>query len=133
MIEPKHPQLSIVRQCKLLSLPRATYYRNTEWKGESEENLKFMELIDEVYTKYPFFGSRKMRDYLRRKNHKINRKRVLRLMRIMGIKSVAPTPNTSKPCPNNKIYPYLLNGMEINRANQVWCTDITYSVPGAQH
>jgi putative transposase len=126
MIEPGHSQLSIVRQCELLNLSRATYYRNTDWAGESEENLELMRLIDEEYTKHPFYGSRKMRDYLRRQGHKVNRKRVQRLMQKMGIKSVAPTPNTSKPNIQHKVYPYLLNGLEVTRANQVWCTDITY-------
>lgn len=126
MIDPSHKQLSIVRQCELLSLSRATYYRNTDWARESEENLNLMQLIDEEYTRHPFYGSRKMRDSLRRQGHKVNRKRIQRLMQKMGIRSVAPSPSTSKPCPEHKVYPYLLNGMEINRANQVWCTDITY-------
>ena len=126
MIESKHKELSVVRQCDLLDLSRASYYRNTDWVGESEENLNFMSLIDEEYTRYPFFGSRKMRDYLRRQGHNVNRKRIQRLMRKMGIKSLAPSPNTSKPCTEHKIYPYLLNGLTIDRANQVWCTDITY-------
>jgi len=126
MIEPDHSQLSIMRQCALLELPRASYYRNAVGAEESAENLNFMRLIDEDYTRHPFFGSRKMRDYLRRLGHKVNRKRVRRLMRKMGIKSVAPSPNTSKPSPEHKVYPYLLNGLDIGRANQVWCTDITY-------
>lgn len=126
MIEPTHSQLSIVRQCSLLNLSRATYYRNTDWAGESEENLNLMQLIDEEYTRHPFYGSRKMRNYLRRQGHKVNRKRVQRLMQKMGIRSVAPSPNTSKPHPAHKIYPYLLNGIDIDRAGQVWCTDITY-------
>lgn len=126
MIEPKQQQLSIVRQCELLSLSRASYYRHTDWAGESKENLEFMRLIDEEYTRHPFYGSRKMRNYLRRNGYRVNRKRVQRLMRIMGIKSVAPSPNTSKPCPAHKVYPYRLNGLDINHANQVWCTDLTY-------
>lgn len=126
MIEPNHSQLSVVRQCELLNFSRATYYRDTDWAGESKENLNFMCLIDEEYTRHPFYGTRKMRDYLRRNGHKINRKRVQRLMRKMGIRSVAPGPNTSKPCPEHKVYPYLLNGLVVDRANQVWCTDITY-------
>ena len=126
MIEPGNKQLSIVCQCDLLNLSRASYYRNTDWLGESEENLHFMSLIDEEYTRHPFYGSRKMRDYLRRQGHRINRKRVQRLMRKMGIRSVAPSPNTSKPSPEHKVYPYLLNSVVIDRANQVWCTDITY-------
>ena len=126
MIEPSHGQLSIVRQCELLALSRATYYRNTDWAGESEENLILMNLIDEEYTRHPFYGSRKMRDYLCRLEHKVNRKRVQRLMQKMGIKSVAPSPATSKPDVAHKVYPYLLNGLEIKEANHVWCTDITY-------
>ena len=119
-----------MRQCALLGLPRANYYRNATGAVESEINLNFMRLIDEEYTRHPFFGSRKMRDYLRRLGHRINRKRVRRLMRKMGIKSVAPSPNTSKPSPEHKIYPYLLNGLDIGRANHVWCTDITYTPGG---
>jgi len=126
MIEPDHNQLSIMRQCALLELPRANYYRNASGVAESAENLNLMRLIDEEYTRHPFFGSRKMRDYLRRLGHGVNRKRVRRLMRKMGIKSVAPSPNTSKPSPEHKVYPYLLNGLDIGRANHVWCTDITY-------
>ena len=126
MIDPTHNQLSIVRQCELLDFSRATYYRQTDWMVESEENLNLMRLIDEEYTRHPFYGTRKMRDYLRRNGHQVNRKRIQRLMRKMGIKSVAPAPNTSKPHPGHKVYPYLLNALEIIRANQVWCTDITY-------
>jgi len=126
MIEPDHRQLSIMRQCALLGLPRANYYRNVTGAEESAENLNFMRLIDEEYTRHPFFGSRKMRDYLRRLGHKVNRKRVRRLMRKMGIKSVAPSPNTSKPSLEHKVYPYLLNALDVSRANHVWCTDITY-------
>lgn len=126
MIEPDHNQLSIMRQCALLGLPRANYYRNASGAAESAENLNLMRLIDEEYTRHPFFGSRKMRDYLRRLGHWVNRKRIRRLMRKMGIKSVAPSPNTSKSCPEHKVYPYLLNGLDIGRANHVWCTDITY-------
>lgn len=126
MIEPNHAQLSIVRQCELLALSRATYYRSTDWADESDENLALMNLIDKEYTRHPFYGSRKMRDYLRRIGLKVNRKRVQRLMQKMGIKSVAPSPNTSKPNIAHKVYPYLLNGLEIKQANHVWCTDITY-------
>ena len=94
--------------------------------GETAENLELMRLIDEEYTRHPFFGSRKMRDWLERQGHAVNRKRVRRLMRKMGLFSVAPKPNTSRPAPQHKIYPYLLRGLEIERADQVWCTDITY-------
>ena len=85
-----------------------------------------MRLIDEEYTRHPFYGSRKMRDFLNRQGHNISRKRIQRLMRQMGIQSVAPKPNTSKGHPEHKIYPYLLRGIDINYPDQVWCSDITY-------
>jgi putative transposase len=93
---------------------------------ETAQNLELMRLIDEEYTRHPFYGSRKMRDWLRRQGYAVNRKRVRRLMRKMGLESVAPKPNTSRPAPQHKIYPYLLRGLEIDRPDQVWCTDITY-------
>lgn len=126
MIEPKHSHLSIQRQCELLNLARGSYYRGVQERQESEENLELMRMIDEEYTRRPFYGSRKMKDYLQRKGYPVNRKRVRRLMRLMGLKSVAPGPNTSKSSTHHKVYPYLLNGLEINRPGQVWCTDITY-------
>ncbi|BCA95990.1 hypothetical protein TUM19329_23510 [Legionella antarctica] len=128
MIDVNHPTLSIVRQCALVNLSRASYYR-TAGEGictESPENLALMVLIDEEYMRHPFYGSRKMRSYLRRLGHDVNRKRVQRLMRIMGLVSVAPKPNTSKKNKEQKVYPYLLRGLVIDRPNQVWCTDITY-------
>lgn len=126
MIEPSHISLSIQRQCELLNLPRGSYYRGVPEKQESEENLELMRLIDEEYTRHPFYGSRKMRDYLRRKGYPVNRKRTQRLMRLMGLKSVAPGPNTSKASPSHKVYPYLLRGLKIDHPGHVWCTDITY-------
>ena len=129
-VDLKSDMLSIKRQCELIELPRSSFYRES-CKGESEENLKLMRLIDEEYTRHPFFGTRQIRNYLRRQGYKINRKRVQRLMRLMGIQSVAPKPNTSKPSKEHKIYPYLLNDLDINHSNQVWCTDITYvRMPG---
>ena len=109
MIDPTHPVISIMRQCELIQLPRASYYRTVDYGPvvETEENLNLMRLIDEEYTRYPFYGSRQLRNYLRRQGHKVNRKRVQRLMRLMGIMSVAPKPNTSKKGKAHKIYPYL--------------------------
>ena len=104
-IEAGHPQLSIVRQCELIDLPRASYYRKVGL-SESPENLELMRLIDEEYTRHPFYGSRKMRDYLHRQGHFVNRKRVQRLMRKIGLVSVAPKPNTSRKAPEHKVYPY---------------------------
>ena len=125
-IEADHPQLSIQRQCDLIGLPRSSYYRESHGGQESTENLEIMRLIDEEYTEHPFYGSRQMRNYLRRKGYKINRKRVQRLMRKMGLQSVAPKPNTSKSHPEHKVYPYLLRGIDVSYANHVWCSDLTY-------
>ncbi len=124
-IEKEHPELSIKKQCKLIGLNRSSYYYQPK-KPLHNKDLKLMNLIDEQYTKHPFFGSRQIRNVLRLKGYKINRKKVQRLMRIMGLVSVAPKPNTSKPCKANNIYPYLLGGIDINQNNQVWCTDLTY-------
>jgi putative transposase len=125
-IEADHPSLSIVRQCELIGLPRGSYYRGGALGEETPENLELMRLIDEEYTRHPFYGSRKMRDWLLRQGYAVNRKRVRRLMRKMGLVSVAPKPNTSRPAPAHKIYPYLLRGLLIERPDQVWCADITY-------
>lgn len=125
-IEPAHPELSVVRQCELIGLARSSYYRPGGGQTESEENLALMRLIDEEYTRHPFYGSRQMRNVLRRQGYRINRKRVQRLMRLMGLVSVAPKPNTSRPALEHKSYPYLLRGLTIDRPNQVWCTDLTY-------
>ena len=128
MIDSNHPNISIARQCELIQLSWASYYRavDTAPNKETPENLNLMRLIDKEYTKHPFYGSRQLRNYLRRQGHQVNRKRVQRLMRLMGIMSVAPKPNTSKKGKAHKIYPYLLKGLVIDQPNQVWCTDITY-------
>jgi putative transposase len=118
-INPQHPRLSIQRQCELLSLPRSTYYYTPQ--GESGENLALMRRIDELYLKRPFFGSRKIAIELG-----VNRKRVQRLMRRMGLEAHYPKPNLSRPAPGHQVYPYLLRGVAIERANHVWSTDITY-------
>jgi putative transposase len=125
-IEPDHPSLSIVRQCELIGLARASYYRGGALGEETAENLHLMRLIDEEYTRHPFYGSRKMRDWLLRQGYAVNRKRVRRLMGKMGLVSVAPKPNTSRPAATHKIYPYLLRALQIERPDQVWCADITY-------
>ncbi len=115
-----------MRQCELVGLPRSSYYRHPGLQGETKENLALMLFIDKEYTKYPFYGSRKIRDSLRRKGYKVNRKRIQRLMRKMGIKSIAPQPDTSKSHPEHKVYPYLLRNLDIVCPDQVWSTDITY-------
>jgi putative transposase len=124
MIEPKHPQLSVARQCALLELPRSSFYRQS--KPETERNLTLMRVIDETYLAYPFFGSRQMRDWLRLQGHRVNRKRVQRLMRLLGLETIYRKPNLSRPHPTYQVYPYLLKGLVVDRPNQVWATDITY-------
>ena len=124
LIEPSHPALSIVRQCKLINLHRSSYYFQAA--TESPENLEIMRLIDEKYTKHPFYGSRKLIPYLEENGFNVNKKRVLRLMQLMGISPIYPKPNLSKPEQGHKIYPYLLRDLPIEGPDQVWSTDITY-------
>ena len=124
MIARADPNLSITRQCQLLSLSRSSFYYAA--KGESEANLALMRRIDELFLKYPFFGSCQMVRRLRRDGLGVGRHRVRRLMRLMGLQAIYPTPRTSDPHPTHRIYPYLLREFAISRANQVWCADITY-------
>jgi putative transposase len=126
MIEPNHKQLSISKQCDLIGLPRSIFYREAHAAIETKENLALMRLIDEEFMRHPFLGTRKMRNYLRREGYRINRKRVQRLMRKMGLASLAPNPNTSLRNKEHRVYPYLLRNLIIDKVNQVWCTDITY-------
>ena len=123
-IEVGHPQLSVRRQCESLGLHRSSFY--LEPAGETALNLKLMRLIDEEYMRHPSLGSRKMREWLKKQKHVVNRKRLQRLMRWMGIASICPQPGTSQRHPQHKIYPYLLRNLQIVRPNQVWSTDITY-------
>ena len=125
-VDGKDPKLSIVRQCELLRLPRSSYHRPRLTCFESAENLGIMRRIDEEFLRHPFYGSRKIRDYLNREGFHVNRKRVQRLMRLMGLESVAPKPNTSKRRKEHKVYPYLLRNLSITAPDQVWCSDITY-------
>lgn len=124
LIEPTHAQLSIRRQCELLSLNRATLYARPA--GESALNLALMRLLDEEYTRHPFYGSPKMTVYLRGLGYSINHKRVERLMQQMGLQALGPRPKTSQPSPEHKVYPYLLRGLAITHPRQVWAADITY-------
>ena len=117
-------RVSVRRQCELLQLSRSGLYYEPD--GASDEELALMRLIDELHLKRPFYGSRMMTLALKAKGHKVNRKRVQRLMRLMQLESLAPKPGTSKPAPEHAVYPYLLRGLEISRPNQVWATDITY-------
>jgi putative transposase len=123
-VERDHAEISIRRQCELLGLSRAgLYYQPVD---ASEENLQLMRLLDEQYTRTPFYGSRKMTEWLRTKGFAVNRKRVLRLLTTMGIEAMYPKPKLSQPREGHKIYPYLLEGIKVSRVNQVWSTDITY-------
>ena len=119
-------EVSIVRQCALAGISRATVYARRQPRPIDEDELLFCRLIDEEYTRHPFYGSRKMVVFLKKSGYLVNRKRVQRLMRRMGLASMAPGPHTSRPHPEHKVYPYLLRGVAVVRPNQVWSTDITY-------
>jgi putative transposase len=118
-IEPAHPDLSLLHQCELLGLPRSTWYYQP--CGETAENLALMRRIDEQYLETPFYGSRKLAQLLG-----YNRKRIQRLMRLMGIEAIYRKRRTTWPGVGQKIYPYLLRNIAIGRPDQVWATDITY-------
>lgn len=124
MINCQHPNLAIVQQCQLLKVPRSTFYYRK--RPASPEDLALMRRIDELYLKWPFYGSRRMVAQLQGEGYDVNRKRVQRLMRLMGIEAIYQKPNTSRKHPSHKIYPYLLRNLKIDHANQVWCADITY-------
>ena len=124
MIDSNHKKLSLSRQCRLLKLNRSTvYYKKQPIKPI---DLRLMQLIDKQYLKTPSWGSRSMRNHLRRLGYKVNRKKVQRLMRLMGLQAIYPKPKTSRPHPQNKVYPYWLRNLKIDRPNQVWAADITY-------
>jgi putative transposase len=124
LIEVGHPALSVRRQCELLGLSRSSLYY--EPAGETVENLRLMRRIDEQYTARPFYGSRRMTRWLIERGEEVNRKRVQRLMRAMGLEAIYPKPRLSAAGKGHKVYPYLLRGVTIERADQVWSTDITY-------
>jgi putative transposase len=118
--------VGVVQQCVLAGVSRATVYAQRRPKPVDEGDLRLSHLIDEEYTRHPFYGSRRMVAFLGEQGHAVNRKRAQRLMRSMGLAGMAPGPNTSRPHTKHKIYPYLLRGVPIVRPNQVWSTDITY-------
>ena len=124
MIDPLNQQLSISRQCEMADVSRSSYYYQPT--PISQEELELMRKIDELYLQNPSSGSRTISRQLDRQGITANRKRVQRLMRLMGIEAVYPKPRTSRPHPQHKVYPYLLRELTINRPNQVWATDITY-------
>ena len=118
--------VAVVRQCELAGVSRATVYAQKIPHPVDALDLLHSRLIDEEYTRHPFYGTRRMVVFLSRAGHLVNRKRVQRLMREMGLAGMAPGPNTSRQHPEHKVYPYLLRGVPIVRPNQVWSTDITY-------
>jgi putative transposase len=124
LLEVNHPRVSVRRQCRLLSLNRSgLYYQQRE---ADETNATLMRRLDELYTAHPFLGYRKLTALLRAEGHAVNGKRVLRLLRLMGLQAIYQKPDTSKPHPKHPVYPYLLDNVAIVRPNQVWATDITY-------
>ena len=124
LVEWAHPDLSIRRQCELLGVNRAGLYY--EPRGENEENLHLMRLLDEQYPRTPFFGRRRMKVWLPEQGYQVNPKRVTRLMERIGIAAIYPKPKLSAPGEGHTIYPYLLEGVAVKCVNQVWSTDITY-------
>ena len=123
-MDREHPEISVRRQCELLGVNRSGLYY--EPAGESEENRVLLRLLDEQYTRTPFYGSRKMTEWLATQGYAVNRKRVARLMEVLGIQAVYPKPKLSQPGEGHRIYPYLLRGVTVERINQVWSADITY-------
>ena len=125
MIATGHPEVSIERRCKLLALPRSSYYRGPA-SGLRAGDLEMMQRIDKLYMEQPWMGSRSLASHLTTPEAPLGRDRARRLMLVMGIESLAPQPGTSKRQPKHPVYPYLLRGMTIDKPNQVWATDITY-------
>jgi putative transposase len=124
MIEPDHPQLSVVRQCELVSISRSGFYHRPA--GETALNLELMRLIDAQFLETPWYGSRQMARHLCREGYVVGRKRIRRLMAKMGLAPIYQRPRTTVPNPEHRIFPYLLRDLVIDRPNQVWCADITY-------
>lgn len=124
MVDANNQKISVSKQCKLLSISRSSYYHICT--GENESNLNLMKIIDREYLEYPFMGSRQMQRHLARMGYCLSRKRIIRLMRKMGLVAIYPKPKTSVKDVSHKIYPYLLRNLEINQPNQVWSSDITY-------
>ncbi len=124
MVDRDHPMLSIVRQCELVSVNRSGLYH--ELAGETALNLALMRLIDAQFMETPWYGSRQMTRHLRREGHGVGRKRVRRLVAVIGLVPIYQRPRTTVRHPEHRIYPYLLRDLAIDRPNQVWCTDITY-------
>jgi len=129
LVEPGHADLSVRRQCELLGLNRSSLYY--EAATETGEDLRLMRLLDAEYTAHPFLGSRRLTHWLNEQGEVVNRKRVQRLLRVMGLEAIYPKPKLSAPGRGHKVYPYLLRDVKVEWPDQVWSTDITY-VPLAQ-
>ena len=123
MVEPDHPELSVVRQCELISISRSGFYDQPT--GESPLTLALMRLVDAQFLETPWYGSRQMARHLRREGHTVERKRVRRLMAKMGLAPIYQRPRTTVPHPEHRVFPYLLRELVIERPNQVWGADIT--------
>jgi putative transposase len=124
LVEPGQGQLSVRRQCALLGLNRASFYYQPA--RETEDNLRLMRQLDAAYTRQPFYGSRKLTRWLQEQGEEVNRKRVQRLMRVMGLEAIYPKPRLSQGGKGHRVFPYLLRGVTVARPDQVWSTDITY-------
>ena len=124
MVERVNPVLPVSQQCRLLAVSRSAVYRKPAAAGAGD--LAIMALIDRQYLARPYYGSCRMAAWLATQGHLVNRKRVPRLMRLLGLVAIYQRPNTSKPAALHKVYPYLLGGIAIERVNQVWCSDVTY-------
>jgi putative transposase len=124
LVDPESIQLTISRQCELLGLARSSYHH--ELVPEPKLNLNLMDLIDRRYMETPFYGSRRMTWFLNQAGHSVNRKRVTRLMRMFDLEAIYPKPRLSVGDPEHRKYPYLLRGLQVDRLNQVWASDITY-------
>ena len=124
LVDRRHRRLSVVRQCQLLGVSRSSLYYRA--KGTSQQDLSLMRELDRQYLETPFYGSRRMKACLERQGKPVSRKRVQRLMRVMGLRAIYRRPRTSRPVPEQRVYPYLLREASITRPNQVWAADITY-------
>ena len=127
----KEDALPVTTQCALAGINRTSCYGQVSKPLPNAEEIQLKRLIDEEYSIHPMYGSRRMTQFLLAQGYQINRKRVQRLMRAMGLAGIAPGPHTSKPHPEHKLYPYLLRGVTVNKPNHVWLSDITYCrLPG---
>ena len=124
MVDSGLSTITVVRQCELIGLSRASLYYQP--KPINPENLELMHLLDQQYTETPFYGYRRMTDAMKEKGFEVNAKRVRRLLREMGLEAVYPKPRTTIPAPGHKVFPYLLRGVTVSKPGEVWCSDITY-------